>query len=117
MGWGADALFDLVVFLYFETAVRIQRLKQREQARFGEADPAFLEWAAQYDEGPPEGRSLARHEAWLRKLGCPVVRLLGERPVAEQLELIAGALRNTSIQAPLGTYAGAPCSMRPSGDA
>lgn len=108
MGWGADALFDLVVFLYVETAVRIQRLKLREQARLGVADPAFIEWAAQYDDWPPEGRSLARHEAWLRKLGCPVVRLLGERPVAEQLALIAQALRNTSIRAPLGACAGTP---------
>lgn len=116
MGWGADALFDLVVFLYVETAVRLQRLRLREEARFGAADPAFLEWAAQYDDGPPEGRSLMKHEAWLGKLGCPVVRLLGERPVAEQLALITEALRKSSIPVPLGACADRPCSPRPDGE-
>lgn len=64
VGWGVDALFDLVVFLYVDADVRLRRLRAREIARFGQADPVFLRWAAQYDEGPSEGRSLAKHEAW-----------------------------------------------------
>lgn len=83
VGWGADALFDRVVFLYVDAATRIARLRQREIRRFGAADPAFLAWAAQYDEGPREGRSLARHEAWLQTLPCPVLRLPGAQPVQD----------------------------------
>lgn len=98
VGWGADSLFDLVVFLYVDAAVRIRRLQEREVARFGVADSAFLRWAAQYDEGPPEGRSLAKHEAWLRTLSCPVVRLEGVRSVAEQVVLVAQAVPNPSIE-------------------
>jgi hypothetical protein len=73
VGWGAELEdgFDLVVFLYLDAALRIERLRTREIARLGHADPAFLEWAALYDAGPPEGRSLAKHRAWLAARRCP----------------------------------------------
>src|SRR6478609_161264 len=60
VAWGAELedAFDLVVFLYLPREIRVDRLRKRETER-GLADPAFLEWAGQYDEGPPEGRSLA----------------------------------------------------------
>jgi hypothetical protein len=98
VGWGVDALFDLVVFLYVEASIRVQRLQLREMALYGKADPAFLHWAAQYDEGPPEGRSLAKHEAWLRTLSCPVVRLVGVRSVEEQVAFVAESVPNPSIE-------------------
>jgi hypothetical protein len=87
MGWGAEVedAFDTIVFLYAPTAIRLERLKLRETARFGCADPQFLTWASQYDEGPPEGRSLAKHTAWLAARRCPVVRLDGRLAVADLL--------------------------------
>lgn len=88
VGWGVEALLDLTVFLYVDSSVRVGRILTREEALFGKANAAFLEWAAQYDEGPPQGRSLAKHEAWLATLSCPVVRLVGELPVSEQLARI-----------------------------
>lgn len=91
-GWGVEALLDAVVFLYVEPSVRLQRLQAREVARFGAADPAFLAWAAQYDDGPPQGRSLAMHEAWLASLCCPVIRLGGEMPVQEQIAHVTSAV-------------------------
>lgn len=98
VGWGVEALLDLVVFLYVDAGVRVRRLRAREEARFGQASPAFLQWAAQYDEGPSEGRSLVKHEAWLRTLRCPVIKLVGELPVAEQVARIAAAVPNPSIE-------------------
>ena len=80
MGWGCqiENAFDLIIFLYVPTEVRLQRLKQREFQRFGHAiNPAFLEWAAQYDAGPKEGRSLTRHNTWLATRQCQVIRLEG----------------------------------------
>jgi len=67
VGWGRDVedAFDLIVFLFVATQTRLARIRRRETERFGTADPAFLTWASQYDEGPPEGRSLAKHESWL----------------------------------------------------
>lgn len=92
VGWGVDALFDVVVFLQVETAVRLGRLEAREMARFGRVNPAFLDWAAQYDDGPSQGRSLARHEAWLRTLHCPVIRCAGNTPVADLRAQVAAAI-------------------------
>jgi hypothetical protein len=87
IGWGEDLedTFDLVVFLYLPTAIRMARLKLREERRFGKADPAFLAWAAQYDAGTAEGRSLERHRHWLKSRTCPVLCLEGELSTEEQL--------------------------------
>jgi adenylate kinase family enzyme len=95
-GWG-DVLvphFDLVVFLKTPSELRVERLRAREAMRFGadsispggwrfEEAAAFFDWASHYEHGTREGRSLARHEAWLANLPCPVLRLNGSRPVAE----------------------------------
>jgi hypothetical protein len=94
VGWGAEVenAFDLIVFLYLDASIRIERLRKRETEQFGNADPAFLEWAAQYDAGPPEGRSLAMHRTWLAQRSCPVLELHGDLPVSERL---AAVLRET----------------------
>jgi len=80
-------LFDLVVFLYAPSDVRIERLKKREIERHGsrilpggdmhQAHLDFLEWANQYDQGFMAGRNLIRHEEWMGKLPCPILKLDG----------------------------------------
>jgi hypothetical protein len=93
-GWGTalEDAFDLVVFLYLPAEVRVDRLRQRETGRYGAADAAFLEWAAQYDAGPPEGRSLAKHTAWLAQRQCPVLRLEEDLSVAERVRRVLAVL-------------------------
>lgn len=78
-GWGVQVedAFGLIVFLQVPADVRIPRLRQRELARLGRVDEAFIAWAAQYDEGGMEGRSLSGQLAWLDSRRCPVVRLVG----------------------------------------
>lgn len=84
-GWGDPVVphFDLVVFLSTLTELRLQRLRAREATHFGAAAVApggwrhreteeFVEWASHYDIGDREGRSLAKHQAWLAALPCPV---------------------------------------------
>jgi uridine kinase len=96
VGWG-DALedaFDLVVFLYLDAATRVERLRLRETAQLGHADPALLEWAAQYDEGPPVGRSLVKHRAWLARRSCRVIELHGDLSVGER---VAAVLRELPV--------------------
>ena len=104
--WG-DALiprFDLVVFLLVPTGVRLARLRRREEQAFGrealepggrmhENHTAFLEWAASYDDGDLDMRSRARHEAWLRDLPCPVLRLEGETSVEKQVAAVADTIQ------------------------
>lgn len=91
MGWGdrVENAFDVVIFLYVETSIRLERLRRREARLFGAADPAFLDWAAQYDEGTAAGRSLGRHLEWLEKRSCRVVKLEGAKSVPEQLDILS----------------------------
>jgi adenylate kinase family enzyme len=100
VGWGDDLenVFDLIVFLYLPASVRVARLRKREIERYGAADPAFLEWAAQYDEGPEEGRSLAKHNAWLSQRQCPVLRLESNETVSERVMHVRQALLNSSLR-------------------
>lgn len=85
--WGNSLipLFDLAVFVTVPKEIRLERLEKRERERYGnnvlpggtryEAYREFLEWAAAYEDGTREGRSLKRHEEWLKNLACPVVRM------------------------------------------
>ena len=54
--------------------LRPQRIEAREKSLFGGANPEFLAWAAQYDEGKLPGRSRPRHEAWLASRQCRILR-------------------------------------------
>jgi adenylate kinase family enzyme len=100
-GWG-DAFiprFDLVVFLWIPTEIRLARLRERERRRFGaealapggrmhEDHATFMAWAAAYDTGDASMRSRARHEQWLRTIPCPVVRLEGAGTVEGHVDAV-----------------------------
>lgn len=89
-GWGDDLIpfFDLVIFFYVPPEIRLERLRLREAERYGERireggdqhekSRAFLEWAAMYDVGTKTGRNLRRHEEWMKKLTCPVDRIVND---------------------------------------
>jgi adenylate kinase family enzyme len=98
-GWCEELVsyFDLVVFVTAPREIRMKRLRAREAAHFGADAVApggwrhgetedFVEWASHYEAGDREGRSLAKHEAWLSGLPCPVVRVDGSRPLAGLVE-------------------------------
>ena len=93
--WGGPVidLFDLVVFLYVPTDIRLRRLREREVLR-GLMDEDFLEWASHYDDGTREGRSLERHRRWLDTLSCPVLRLDGVSRTADLVQQALVASRN-----------------------
>lgn len=97
--------FDLVIFLYLPTEIRIARLKQREFERFGDliftnenrkqAYEDFIEWAAQYDTGTKYGRNLKRHLDWLQTLNCLVLKIEGDKSKQERIEVVKGFLDKT----------------------
>lgn len=94
MAWGeaVETSFDLIVFLYVATAIRMARLEAREIARFGKAKPEFMDWAAGYDTGPEEGRSLRTHLAWLASRQAAVLRLEGDLALETSLQQVLAAL-------------------------
>jgi adenylate kinase family enzyme len=99
-GWAEPAAreAELVVFLQVPAPIRLERLRRRERARFGDAllpggamyetHREFIEWASGYDDGALPGRSRLRHEKWLAGLSVPVLRLDGARPTAELVEAV-----------------------------
>ena len=101
--WAEPAIRDagLIVFLEVPTPVRLERLRARERARFGdsllpggamhETHREFIEWTAHYDDGTLPGRSRPKHEKWLAGLGKPVLRLDGTRPTAELVRTVLEA--------------------------
>ncbi|MDX2198577.1 MAG: adenylate kinase [Phycisphaerae bacterium] len=90
------------VFLWVPPAVRIERLRRREQGRFGARvlpggdmhgqHEEFVAWAARYDAGDVEGKTLARHEAYLAQQNCPVLEIRGEVATEEALRRVLAAL-------------------------
>jgi hypothetical protein len=104
-GWGNAIVqnFDLVVFVVTPKELRLQRLRGREARHFGAdavapggwrhpATEEFIAWASHYDEDDGESRSLAKHQAWLATLPCPVLRLDGSQPLPTLVEEVCGAI-------------------------
>jgi len=100
-GWG-DVFrprFDLVIYLFTPTDIRVERLRKREAGFFGDRiSPGgdmyehhlnFLEWASAYDEGGPDMRSARRHAAWLDQMPCPVLSFDGTSSCEENLAHLA----------------------------
>ncbi|GAB4405686.1 MAG: adenylate kinase [Bacteroidia bacterium] len=105
INWGEGVLprFDLVVFLYLAPAVRLSRIRAREEARYGDSiytDPgraaqfeAFMAWAADYDaQTGIANRTLQAHRDWLAGLRSPVLELIGDLPTAVRVQRIVETL-------------------------
>ena len=100
MGWGDFIIpeIDLCVYLWIPAEIRIERLKKREIAEYGEKETSkggkyyeqykwFIEWASHYDDGKvDEGRTKEKQEAWMKKLTCPVLRIEGNYTIEEKIE-------------------------------
>jgi len=70
-----EPMYELIVYLRLDASTRMERLRQRERARFGaRIEPGgdmavqhaeFIAWAAAYDTAGEEQRSRAAYERWL----------------------------------------------------
>lgn len=95
--------FTCIVFLYVPTLIRIERLRRRERARFGDRIRAggdmhqihedFIDWASRYDTGDIEGKTLAMHEAYLKAQRCPVLQFRGERELSNIVNEVIQSVR------------------------
>ncbi len=101
-----EPLYDLIVFLHLDPAMRMERIRRREEQRYGErirpggdmaeVSRAFLEWAESYDTAGPERRSRAAHEDWLGRQSAPILRLDSVEPVEA---LLAAVLDHPAVGA------------------
>ncbi len=84
----------------------MKRLDKREIERYGDSlitdeatrenSKAFLDWAQRYDDANFKGRSKYIHEEWMKLLSCPVLKLMGELELKEQMDKILFAMRHLS---------------------
>ncbi len=98
--WGNELipLFTLAIRLETDVKTRIERLRNRERAKFGsridiggdmyETHCNFIEWASAYDNGGLEMRSKAQHDEWQKLLKCRQIRLDGSMPAEDNFEKI-----------------------------
>lgn len=99
-GWGNILIprFTLTVRVDTATEIRIERLRRREREHFGSRiEPGgdmyehhldFIKWASSYDEGGLEMRSRAKHDAWQKRLCCPVILVDGSHALETNYEII-----------------------------
>jgi len=89
-GWGrpVEDCFDLIVYLYIPSTLRLARLRDREIVRHGKINEEFICWAAKYDEGDLHVRSRLLHEEWLQERSCDVLRLEGDMSVKDRIEAV-----------------------------
>jgi adenylate kinase family enzyme len=106
-GWGDVFIpqFGLIVWVDTPTDIRINRLRKREYACFGDRvhkggdmhidHETFIEWAKTYDTNSPPERCRSLHENWVQKALCPVLKVDGTKPVDELSQYING--RNVKL--------------------
>lgn len=106
-GWGDAFRPDFTHVIRVETAtpVRLERLQQRQEQRFGDrvreggdmydAHKAFLNWASGYDDPEFAGRNRAMHQNWLDALKAPVLTVNGEQPVETLVDEVLGWLQRS----------------------
>lgn len=109
VSWGEqwERAFDLVIFIYLNSKVRIDRLKKREVERYGDklltdeqvqrSSDEFIQWAKKYDDPDFTGRSLKVHNDWIKKLSCPVFRIGGEMDLNSKIEKVVQELKKLQV--------------------
>jgi len=110
INWGDNLFpdFDLTIFLYLPSEIRIERLKKRELERYGNiiyTDEKrakqfndFIAWAADYDkETGLANRTLKAHQTWLAQKQSPILEIVGDKTLDEKLKLISERLIDERI--------------------
>lgn len=105
INWGPTVFptFDLIVFLWIPSEIRIERLKNREEERYGTlifTDPErnglfndFIAWAKDYDEDTGiANRTLNAHQNWLKQQTTPILTLKGDDTIDQRIEMVLKVL-------------------------
>ena len=98
-GEDIQSAFRYAVLINTPKAVRMRRVRDRSFRRFGDR---MLPGGDQYAREQAffalvESRPEALVEEWARTLRCPVIRVDGTRPIAENVEFIARQLQGEAL--------------------
>ena len=88
--WGIkhEISFDLIIFLYLETEIRLERLKKRELKKLGTIDDEFIAWASEYDNPKFSGINFVKHQNWLSQQKCRVLKIEGNLSIQERINRV-----------------------------
>ena len=100
-----DDSFEMMVFLYVDPDIRVQRANERAIQRFGdrvlkggdmyESNQDFLRKIRRYEtDGSP---NLTEQKAWMESLSCKKLELDGTEPIEINARIIAEAWNNRNI--------------------
>ena len=108
--WGDKVFpdFDLVIFLWIPSEIRMERLRKREFERYGNViykEPErikqfeeFMTWAADYDVNTGiASRNIDAHEKWIKTIKSPVLKIYEDLTVTQRIELIVEKIKLEKI--------------------
>ena len=82
-----DDCFSMMVFLYVDPDIRVQRANERAIQRFGER--VLVRKIRRYEsDGSP---NLTEQKAWMESLSCKKLELDGTEPIEKNAQIIAEA--------------------------
>ncbi|WP_160138452.1 AAA family ATPase [Chryseobacterium sp. c4a] len=109
--WGDDVFpkFDLIVFLYLPSEIRLERLKKREYERYGDEiilNPErakkfeeFMNWSKDYDHNTGiANRTLKAHLEWLSNTDIPLLEISGDYTVPDKIKAILDKIKQLGLQ-------------------
>ena len=92
------------IFIRLENQLRMDRLKRREEERYGarliadkaiqETSKAFLEWANQYENPHCDGRSLKTHKNWMKLLNCKTLTIDGKAALKDKIDIVLNEIES-----------------------
>ena len=105
-----EPAYDLIVFLRLDPAIRMERLRRRETARYGariaqggdmaSRSEEFLRWAEAYDTAGLTQRSLVAHETWLAGQTAEVLRLDSAASIERLVDAVTRRVRALQAAVP-----------------
>jgi len=100
VGWGdifKDRI-DLFIYMHLPLAIRLQRIQIREVNRFGSRvlpggdlylqHLDFLNWVSNYEKASADVRGQKQHEAWLKGIDRPLIRINEPMSIEKLLSIV-----------------------------
>lgn len=94
---------DLFIYINLDKEIRIKRIQEREERRFGkrilpggdlyEQHLSFLQWVSDYENNPETQRSRRQHLLWLEDVVVPVLKVTDELSLEELMALVKPFIR------------------------
>ncbi|BFO66750.1 AAA family ATPase [Chryseobacterium sp. KCF3-3] len=110
--WGENVFpeFDLIIFLYLPSELRMERLRKREYERYGDElithlerakkYQEFMDWAKDYDHNTGiANRTLKAHLEWLSDIDTPLIELSGDYELSQKMEIILDRIKQGNLLA------------------